>query len=262
MTDDWTDGRDDVDDDVAAGGHPERDGEAGFGEARGIDDESASFSLFEGDEGGLTIEQRRTLVLLMKHRYISAALQPVEWRTLIDSQRLLRSRLNDMFLDLHVDLDYRVAFKRQAVSEAGDRFPTLLHDVAYTREETILLVLLRQRLRSERADGQDIVFVDRDNLVENVGHFRPEFSTDRYGDARKASAAVDSLAKARVLLRTSDPDRFRISAAIEVLLPLERLAELHTWLVEQNAADAPAPIGRELGLPDPDDQDPAPEETS
>jgi len=261
MTDDWTDGRDDVDDDVPDGGDTERDGANDFGEARGIDDEPASFSLFEGDEGGLTIEQRRTLVLLMKHRYISAALQPVEWRTLIESQRLLRSRLNDMFLDLHVDLDYRVAFKRQAVAEAGDRFPTLLHDVAYSREETILLVLLRQRLRSERAEGQDIVFADRDNLVENVGHFRPEFSTDRYGDARKASAAVDSLAKARVLLKTSDPDRFRISAAIEVLLPLDRLAELHEWLIEQNAADTAAAVVRAPDLPDSgelnlDDRDP------
>ena len=198
-------------------------------------DDSPSFSLFEGDEGGLTGEQRRTLVLLLKHRYISAALQPAEWQTLLRSQSLLRSRLNDMFLDLHVDLHYEVAFKRQAVAEGGDRFPTLLHDVSYTREETILLVLLRQRFRSERANGQDIVIVDRDNLVENVGHFRPEHATDRWGDARKATAAVDSLAKARVLLKTSDPDRFRISAVIEVLLPVERLSELLEWLVTQNA---------------------------
>jgi hypothetical protein len=247
MTDEWTDDQDDQgerDDDAL-------DGDAGAGIDTAIDDEPASFSLFEGDEGGLTVEQRRTLVLLMKHRYVSAALQPAEWRTLLDSQRLLKSRLNDMFLDLHIDLHYQVAFKRQAVSEAGDRFPTLLHDVAYTREETILLVLLRQRFRSERANGQDIVLVDRDNLVENIAHFRPEFSTDRYGDARKASAAVDSLAKARVLLKTSDPDRFRISAVIEVLLPLERLAELHEWLVEQNAADAPA-----AAEPAPDELDP------
>ena len=207
-------------------------------EYRAPDDESPSFSLFEGDEGGLTAEQRRTLVLLLKHRYISAALQPTEWRTLLASQGLLKSRLNDVFLDLHVDLHYEVAFKRQAVAEGGDRFPTLLHDVSYTREETILLVLLRQRFRSERANGHDIVIVDRENLVDNVAHFRPEHATDRWGDARKATAAVDSLAKARVLLKTSDPDRFRISAVIEVLLPVDRLNDLLEWLVRQNDADA------------------------
>ena len=205
------------------------------GDGASLERDPASFSLFEGDEGGLSIEQRRTLVLLLKHRYISAALQPAEWHTLLASQSLLRSRLNDVFLDLHVDLHYEVAFKRQAVAEGGDRFPTLLHDVAYTREETILLVLLRQRFRSERASGQEIVLVDRDNLVENVAHFRPEHATDRSGDARRAVAAVDSLAKARVLLKTSDADRFRVSAVIEVLLPVERLGELLEWLVSQNA---------------------------
>lgn len=200
------------------------------------EDEAQSFSLFEGDEGGLTAAQRRTLVLLLKHRYISAALQPAEWRTLLASQSVLKSRLNDLFLDLHIDLNYEVAFKRQAQGEGGDRFPTLLHDVAYSREETILLVLLRQRFRSERANGHDLVIVDRDNLIDNVAHFRPESATDRFGDNKRAVAAVDSLVKARVLLKTSDPDRFRISAVIEVLLPIERLGELWEWLKEQNAA--------------------------
>lgn len=230
MTDEWTDEQSDE-------------------EQATPEEESRSFSLFEGDEGGLTVEQRRTLVLLLKHRYISAALQPEEWRTLLDSRSLLKSRLNDVFLDLHIDLHYEVAFKRQAVAEGGDRFPTLLHDVSYTREETILLVLLRQRFRSERASGQDIVIVDRDNLVDNVAHFRPEHATDRSGDARRATAAVDSLAKARVLLKTSDPDRFRISAVIEVLLPVERLSELLEWLNAQNdgaPSDPPAEADAEF----------------
>ncbi|MEO6199991.1 MAG: DUF4194 domain-containing protein [Cryobacterium sp.] len=239
LTDEVTD---DVTDDVTDEWTAEHaDDETGDEERGTPEEESASFSLFEGDEGGLTVEQRRTLVLLLKHRYISAALQPAEWRTLLDSQSLLKSRLNDVFLDLHVDLHYEVAFKRQAVAEGGDRFPTLLHDVSYTREETILLVLLRQRFRSERANGHDIVIVDRDNLVDNVAHFRPEHATDRWGDARKAAAAVDSLAKARVLLKTSDPDRFRISAVIEVLLPVDRLNELLAWLVAQNGEENSEP---------------------
>ncbi|PRY70627.1 uncharacterized protein DUF4194 [Glaciihabitans tibetensis] len=200
-----------------------------------LDAEAESLSLFEGDEGGLTLAQRKTLVLLMKHRYISAAQQPAEWRTLLESTRVLKARLNDVFLDLQVDLHYEVAFKRQAVAEGGDRFPTLLYDAAYTREETVLLVLLRQRFRSERANGHEIVLVDRDNLLDNVGHFRPEHATDRSGDLRRAGGAIESLVKARVLLKTSDPDRFRISPVIEVLLPVERLAELLEWLVSANA---------------------------
>jgi hypothetical protein len=209
-------------------------------EATRADANSESLSLFEGDDGGLSIDQRKTLVLILKHRYISAAQQPSEWRTLLASTHLLKSRLNDLFLDLHIDHHYEVAFKRQALPEGGDRFPTLLYDAAYTREETILLVLLRQRFRSERANGQELVLVDRDNLLDNVGHFRPEHATDRSGDIRRANGAIDSLVKARVLLKTSDPDRFRVSPVIEVLLPVERLAELLEWLVAENRGETSA----------------------
>lgn len=202
-----------------------------------LEEEQESLSLFEGDEGGLTLEQRKTLVSLLRHRYISASQQPSEWGTLMESEVVIKSRLHDLFLDLHVDPRYEVAFKRQAQPEGGGRFPTLLRDVAYSREETILLVFLRQRFRSERAGGQETVLVDLDELVENVAHFRPEHATDRSGNARRAANAVESLIKARILLKTGDPDRFRISPVIEVLLPIERLGELLEWLIAQNGEE-------------------------
>ncbi len=202
------------------------------------DAEGESLSLFEGDEGGLSSAQRRTLVLLLKHRYISAVDQPAAWRTLLASEALIKSRLNDPFLELHVDRHYEVAFKRQAHGEGGVAFPTVLHDTSYNREETILLVVLRQRFRSERANGHDFVIVDRDNLLEKVAHFRPAHATNRSGDAKRASAAIETLAKAQVLLRTSDPDRFRIAPVIEVLLPVQRLAELLEWLRSENGTQS------------------------
>jgi hypothetical protein len=166
--------------------------------------EGRSLSLFEGDEGTLTYEQRRTLVFLMKHRYISAEQHPAEWRTLIDAQVQLRSRLNDLFLDLHIDPHAEIAFKRQAVPEGDGRFPTLLHDIAHTREETILLIFLRQRFRSERADGADAVLVDREELLDAVAHFRPPDANDRSGDARKVENAILSLQRSGILLKTAD----------------------------------------------------------
>lgn len=214
------------------------DSDAFVGADDNADAAGESLSLFEGDEGGLSAAQRRTLVLLLKHRYISASDHPAAWRTLIASTGLIKSRLNDLFLDLHVDRHYEVAFKRQAQSEGGAAFPTVLHDTSYNREETILLVVLRQRFRSERANGHDFVIVDRDNLLEKVAHFRPAHATNRSGDAKRASAAIETLAKAQVLLRTSDPDRFRIAPVIEVLLPVQRLAELLDWLRAENGSES------------------------
>lgn len=196
--------------------------------------ESSSLSLFEGDEGGLTLDQRKALVSLLKHRYISGARLPTEWRTLVESEIVLRARLNDLFLDLHIDRSRQIAFKRQAVPEGEGRFPTLLHDFAYTREETILLVFLRQRFRSERADGADDVLIDREELLEQVAHFRPAHATDQAGDARKSENSIESLRRAGILLRTADEHRFMVSPVIEVLLPLPRLAELLDWLLGEN----------------------------
>lgn len=202
------------------------------------DAEQASLSLFEGDAGGLTLEQRKALVALLKHRYISGAQQPTEWRTLLEYEVVIKSRLNDLFLDLHVDRRYEVAFKHQAQPEDGNRFPTLLHDLAYSREETILLVFLRQRFRSERAEGLENVLVDHDDLLQAVVRFRPPHATDRSGDANRARNAIENIAKARILLKTPDRSRYRISAVIEVLLPMERLNELLQWLVGQNSEPA------------------------
>lgn len=195
--------------------------------------EQYSLSLFAGDGGRLTLEQRKALVALIKNRYISASQQPAEWQTLMVSEPLITSRLNDLFLDLHVDRNYEVAFKRQAQPEVGGRFPTLLHDVAYSREETILLIFLRGRFRSVRAEGHDMVLVDREDMLSNVERFRPAHATDRSGDARKADNAVDALVKASILVKAGD-ERFQISPVIEVLLPIERLSELAEWLAAEN----------------------------
>jgi hypothetical protein len=210
VTDEWND-------------EPDLDGEV----------EQYSLSLFAGDGGRLTLEQRKALVALIKNRYISASQQPAEWQTLMVSEPLITSRLNDLFLDLHVDRNYEVAFKRQAQPEVGGRFPTLLHDVAYSREETILLIFLRGRFRSVRAEGHDKVLVDREDMVSSVERFRPAHATDRSGDARKADNAVDALVKANILVKAGD-ERFRISPVIEVLLPIERLSELAEWLAAEN----------------------------
>ena len=109
-----------------------------------LDEESVS--LFEGDEGGLEYGQRHALVTLLKQRFISARTHPRDWRVLVEHERVLRSRLNDLFLDLAIDRDREVAWKRQASTETGGRFPTMLYDAAWSREETLVLVHLRDRV--------------------------------------------------------------------------------------------------------------------
>lgn len=197
-----------------------------------------SLAMFEGDTGTLYAEQRRCLHALLKQRYLSAERHPEHWAVLLANQDVIKSRLNDLFLELRVDRDHQVAFKRQASTETGDPLPSLLRDVSHTKEETIVMVFLRQRFFAQRQEGEDVVFVDRQTLLDEVADQRPEQATHRAMDQKRTVKAIDGLAAAGVLLKTPDSDRFRISPIIEVLLPIERLRSLWTWLMTQNGTDA------------------------
>lgn len=201
-----------------------------------VDD--SSVSLFEGDEGGLEHSQRRALVTIIKQRFVSARTHPRDWEVLVEHERVLRSRLNDLFLDLAIDREREVAWKRQAVSETGARFPTLLYDAAWSREETLVLVHLRDRLRAGLTSGDARVYVDREDLVDYVASFRPAHATDEAGDEKRARNAVVSLAKAGLLIATAAEDRFEISEAVEPLMPLELLQELLAALQRANGRES------------------------
>lgn len=208
------------------------------------DFEADSVSLFEGDEGGLEYAQRQALVSLLKQRFISARTHPRDWQVLVEHERVFRSRLNDLFLDLQVDRVREVAWKRQAQAEGGGRFPTLLHDTAWSREETLVLVHLRDRLRAGLAGGDARVYVDRDDLLDYVASYRPDHATDESGDEKRARNAVTSVAKAGLLIATAAEDRFEISEAVEPLLPLELLQELLEALQQANGTERVAATGQ------------------
>jgi hypothetical protein len=211
----------------------------------GTDDAGAdsTLALFDGDSGGLSLDQRRALVVLLKNRFVSADRRPAEWRVIRENPAPIKSRLNDLLLDLHIDTRYEVAFKYQAVSDTGAReFPTLLHDMAYTREETILLVFLRHRFQSEQNAGHEDVTVEYDDMIQHVTAFRPASDTNRSGGETAARNAVKNLTKADVLMTTNDAARLRISPVIGVLLPLPRLHELWEWLVNENASTSEDPV--------------------
>ncbi|MDN5896273.1 MAG: DUF4194 domain-containing protein [Nocardioides sp.] len=216
-----------------------------------LDDElvdAESVSLFEGDEGGLEYAQRHVLVTLLKQRFISARTHARDWRVLVEHERVLRSRLNDLFLDLQIDRVREVAWKRQATSETGSRFPTLLHDTGWSREETLVLIHVRDRLRAGLAGGDARVFIDREDIIDHVASFRPAHATDEAGDAKRANNAIQSVIKSGLLIGATTEDRFEISEAVEPLLPLELLQELLSALQRANGTGEERPIQQDAEL--------------
>lgn len=201
-------------------------------------DDPSSVSLWEGDTGTLPFAVRQTLVVLLKHRFITPRSHPREWRTLSDNRAELTRRLADLFLELVVTDFPEVAFKRQAVSEGGERFPTLLHDKAWTREETLVLVKLRDHVRSEAALGNTRAFIERTELVDYVAGFRAVDATDEAGDLDRVRNAIANVYKTGLLVGLSTADRWEISPAVEAMLPIEKLYELLEAFRERNRGES------------------------
>lgn len=202
------------------------------------DGHSTTEALFGGDEGTLDENQRRALVVLLKRRFLSEREQPAEWKALLADVRAIRSRLHDMFLELELDVERGVAYKRQVVTEGGSRqFPTLLYDSVWTREETILMVYLRTKARAEQATGSNRAFVDRIDMLDYVEQHRPDSATDKSADEKRANKAIESLYSAGLLIGSAGGERFEISRAIESLMTTEKLASLLAWLHRRNNPD-------------------------
>jgi hypothetical protein len=211
-------------------------------------DDGADRIYFEGDTGTLRLITRKALVLLLKRTHVAAYRHPREFHAIVEDQDELRSRLNDLFLELVIDKINEVAYKRQAGQELGRAFPTLLINRSYTRDEIAVLLRIRDIHHRARRDAQEAAFVDRADLLESLRYIRPADTKDQVRADAVATRAIERLTEDRFLHVTDDPDRLRISPVIETLLTVEQLQAFSDAI----AVDEPA---EERDDPDTDNDD-------
>lgn len=191
--------------------------------------------LFAGDSGTLDAAVRRLLVQLLRRRFLLAERSPAQWRTLVENQQVLESRLHDMFVHLVVDHERGVAYKKQVRSAELD-VPVLLRDEAYTRAETLVLVHLRTVFQRERGAGEASVRVDVEEIEQTaLTYFDPD-ETNVATRQREIRAAVVRLAKDGLLEEESE-GRYRVTPLVEIVLSNAHLAELRDWLRAQVRED-------------------------
>ncbi len=224
MTDTTTDARTgEVDADAPA------TADAGFISPVAMEDDPAE--LFAGDTGALDADVRRVLVRLLQRRFLVADRNRAQWRTLLENQQVIESRLHDLFVHLVVDHERGVAYKRQVRSAELD-VPVLLRDEPYSRAETLVLVHLRTVFQRERGAGETSVRVDVEEIEATaLTYFDPD-DTNVATHQREIRAALARLAKDGIVDEESE-GRFRVTPLVEVVLSNERLAELRDWLRER-----------------------------
>ncbi len=192
--------------------------------------------LFAGDRGVLDADVRRVLVRLLQRRFLLADRNRDDWRVLLDNQQVIESRLHDLFVQLTIDHDRGVAYKKQVRSDEIE-VPILLRDDAYTRAETLVLVHLRTVYQRESTAGESSVRVDVEEVEQTVLTYFAESDGDTARRQKAVRKALDRLRQDGIVEEESE-GRYRISALVEIVLSSERMRELDDWLRAQAARRA------------------------
>jgi hypothetical protein len=193
---------------------PERVGEA-----------STATALYPGDAGLLPESARRALVQLLMGPSLDARRHSRLWPALLQHRELIQSRLSDLFLELIVDPDRRVAFTRQA--DTGElEAPILLRRSPLTFLDSALLLFLRQVLVEADTHGEPAL-VSRGDMEEQLRLFEPGDNTDRAGFEKRVRAAIEKAKKNSLIgaIRGSE-DRFEISTTLKLLFGAEEVQAL------------------------------------
>ncbi|MEO8179822.1 MAG: DUF4194 domain-containing protein [Deltaproteobacteria bacterium] len=182
-------------------------------------------ALFAGDAGELPMDTRRVLVHLLLGPSLDAQRQTKLWPVLLRDERVLRSRLHELFLELVIDYEQRVAFTRQVVDEAAD-VPVLLRKAPLTFVQSALLLYLRQQLTQADARGERAV-VSKQDLLEHLRVFERDKNADRAKFERQANGAVERAAQLNLIrsLR-GEEERYEVSPALKLLFPAEEVVAL------------------------------------
>lgn len=200
-------------------------------------------ALFRGDQGDLPLETRRAFVQLLAGPSLEAKRHPKLWPALLRDEKVIRSRLSELFLDLALDREMQVAFIRQA--DVGElETPRLLRRAPLTFIDSVLMLFLRQELTRSESRGERAV-TSIAEMHEHLMIYERGSSTDRAGFAKRVHASIEKAKRHSILrkIRASE-DRFEISPTLKLLFSAEEvlaLTEAYRRIAEgETPPDAPA----------------------
>lgn len=188
--------------------------------------------LYMGDHSTLPLDTRRVLMQLLLGPALDAERHSILWPVLIRDEQLVRCRLSELFLDLVLDHDVKIAFTRRA--DTGDLdIPCLLRRAQLTFIDSVFILYLRQRLTQADTQGMRAV-VSIDEIMENLLPYERSTSTDRAGFTKRVHASMEKLKKYNILKKMrSSEDRFEISPVLKLLFSAEEIQVL-TRLYRKN----------------------------
>ena len=202
--------------------------------------------LWRGDAGELREQSRRALLEILKGPYLSGRQQPQLWAALAADEGRIRSRLNDLFLDLVIDPVDEFAFARK-VRTTELSVPSALRSESLTFLDTAMLLVLRQLLLA--AAGERRVIVGQDEVYERLAVYR---DGDEATFLRNLNGAWNRMMNRYRVLHSAGAgagtDRVEISPMVRFMVDEEQVRALTTVyrrLADGDAAAQPGPDAAE-----------------
>lgn len=172
------------------------------------------------DTGARALDTRRALVALIRGPYLSGRSHPQLWRSVLGDETALRARLSDMFLELVVDTDSRLAFVRNA--EVPDaQIPAVVRTHTLTFLDTALLLHLRHELL--RVDRSERVIVGADESREALRVYGNAYGLDEVGFAKRFNASWTKMRTYGLLADTATEGRLEISPVLRLIFGPEEI---------------------------------------
>jgi len=191
-------------------------------------------ALFANDSGVLSFDTRRTLIQLLSGPSLDERRHSKLWPVLLRDEIVIRKYLSELFLELVIDSDLKVAFTRQAETDDLE-IPKLLRRAQLTFIDSVLILYLRQQLAQAQTHGDRAVVSEKD-IVEHLGMYDKTGNTDKAGFDKRIHASIEKIKKHYILqkIRSSD-DRFEVSPALKLLFPAEEIMALTKLYKNMNA---------------------------
>lgn len=209
---------------------------------------------FEGDTGTLPLDTRRVMVQLLGGPLVDGRRQAKVWEVLVRDEKVLRSRLHELFLELVVDREQQVAFLRQVVRDSVD-IPILLRRNTLSFIETALLLFLRLRLTQADSQGERAV-LDTQEMMEHLKAFERSDNVDQIRFTRQCEAALEKAKKLGLLRKLANSgERMEVSPALKLLFPAEEVEQLVKVYALASGEAAPAEPGAPMVPAVDDDND-------
>lgn len=180
---------------------------------------------FPGDMGRIPHETRRVLVQLLLGPAVDGRRQGILWPVLLRDEAVIRERLHELFLDLVIDYEQKVAFTRQVAADDIE-IPVLLRRTHLTYLESVLLLFLRQRLTQAETQLERAV-VSWQDMVEHMSVYERSGNVDHARFEKQRHGAIEKVKKLNLIQKIrSAEDRFEVSPTLKLLFPAEEIQAL------------------------------------